>query len=593
MTKVDGSTSTGSVRFRRTSASAVVGWVLIASGCNDSRVSLDSDQDTTQAPAPDSGVDTSDTTVDAGTVSDTSSSAATSDVQTLDAGEPPAADAGGATDADSGVTPETLQLDFFGTYDNTYKFVVSEQQLSQMNQRYNGGGPVFVKANLAGDIYTPGGEGDSDKTYVDHLFATNTLGETADFGKTEVRLVGESTGRAWTARTLPNFRVDTNEFTKGHKFGGYENVRFNNAIIGNIFREKYTLDLYRELGYPAPRATYAWVETSVWGDDVKVPYVAVEVYKRSFCKDRAEYFGGECVNMWEFPGDFGEFSQFSEPAACQFGECDATRVNELNDLISSLTPGPGFKAAIADYLDWDSYHEFQCLSWILATGDDALHNMNNFVLAERTDGKFQYLPYSVDISFGQEWYPVVELPARNTISRGCQADTECWADTVTTCERLLDSFAATDPVGRLDNLYQELGDAGMLRTGDEDRYQFIRGYVSQRLTDMPTELDAVREDPYVNGCPNDQIWCGSYCAYQWECQLCNDEGGGGGDMGEPIPVDILPAGDVAPPGDSQGIGIGQPPPVGDGGVDETSAPYGDGGVEPNPCLPVQKLYSVN
>jgi hypothetical protein len=612
-TKMDGSSSTGGVRLRRTSASAIVGWALIAAGCDGTHVT---NNYYTQAPKPDAGEP--DAAADAGVLPGETSEPETSapnptSEPTLDAGgtadagggestvgetSAPSVDAGGdatdlgdAGDGGSGITPENLELDMFGTYQNTFKFVVSDEQLSIMNQRYNGGGgPIYLYGNQYGDIYQPGGNAGGDTTFVDHLFATNTVGETADFGKTEVKLVGESTGRAWTTSSLPNFRVDTNEFTKGQKLGGYENVRFNNAIVGSIFREKFTFDFYRDLGYPAPQATYAWVQTSVWGDEVKVPYVAVEVYKRDFCKNREEYFGGECPNMWEFPGDFGQ-GRFTDPEACQFSECDATRVSELDAIVADTRPGPGYKEALAEYLDWDSFHEFQCLSWIFVTGDDALHNMNNFVLVERPDGKFQYLPYSIDISFGQDWYRYVELPGQNTVARGCQADPDCWADTVATCDVLLDAFEAAEPLTRLDNLYSELDTAGMLRNGDEDRYQDMRRYIEERLTNMPGELDALREGPYANGCPEGQIMCGNYCAYQWDCYLCN----GGEEPGpgpKPIPA-IVPA-----PGNEQDAIIVPPPggggetsaPEGDAGV--TTKPEGDGGVEPNPCLPYYNLYDV-
>src|SRR5690606_26173709 len=114
------------------------------------------------------------------------------------------------------------------------------------------------------------------------------------------------------------------------------------------------------------------------------------------------------VNMWEFVGDLG-YGQLGYAESCQFSECDPSRAMELELAVVETPPGPGFKEALTEWLDWEAFHQFQCLSWILATGDDALHNTNNVVLMERADGKFQHLPYSVDISLGQEWYPQVPL----------------------------------------------------------------------------------------------------------------------------------------------------------------------------------------
>ncbi len=593
--KIDGSIRMSPLRVGRSGAAAVIGWTLIVGGCNSRQImdagesnspDTDAPNSATSAPAttplpPDAGV------LDGGILdAGGSTDAGSGDGGPADAGSEDAGleDAGG----DGGITPGELELDLFGTFHNTFNFVVSDEQRTRMNEPYVGGGPIFVFDNPYGDIYTPGGA-EGGKTYVDYLFVTNPDGDTANFGKTEVKLVGQSTGRAWTESTLPNLRVDTNEFIKGHKLDGYEHIRFNNGVVSSIFREKFTLDFYRELGYPAPMAGYAWVQSPVWGAEAKIPYGVVEVYKRPFCKRREDYFGGECSNMWEFAGDFGQ-GQFSSPEACQFNECESSRVMELDELVLSTPPGAGFKDALADYWDWDAFHEFQCLSWIFATGDDVLHNTNNFVLVERADGKFQHLPYSVDISFGQDWYRYVELVGRSSVARGCQADPQCWADTVATCDVLLDAFEAADPVGRLDTLYSELGAAGMLRNGDDRRYEDMRAYIEERLVDMPAELDAVREDPYVGGCPTDQIMCGNYCAYPWECHLCEEGGGGGygGGLGELLPIDW-----AAEPNGANDAIIVEPPPVseprGDAGA---PPPEGDAGVEPNPCLPYYDVYGV-
>jgi len=412
---------------------------------------------------------------------------------------------------------------------------------------------------------------------------------TADFGRVEVKLVGESTGRPWNSDSLPNLKLDSDEFEDGNRIGDVKHMRLNNAVVGSIYREKLTLDLYRKLGYPAPEATYAWVSSNVWGGDIAVPYVLVESYKPHFCKRREDEMGGECVNMWEFPGDFGG-GAFDVPENCQFHECESSRVSQLEDAVVSTPWGPGYEQALSEWIDWDAFHRFQCLSWILGTGDDALHNTNNLVLAERADGKFQYLPYSVDISLGQDWYPVVPLPGGNTLASGCQADPDCWAETVLTCEGLLEDFKAAKPVAMLDDVHQALEREGMLRPGDVQRYESLRDYLKRRLEELPDELELNREAPYTGTfCEPPMMDCGGYCTYPEECWLC--EPGpvdGARPLAAPVEGEI---GDVV-------IGPGQPPPLppppdyGDAGSD---VPPADGGViiDPPPvdgCLPFINYY---
>lgn len=428
-----------------------------------------------------------------------------------DAGPPPLAS--GAPEPD--VSASELALDVYGVVGNHYYLEASDEQVELMNGPWLGNGVNY------GDLYTPGGG--SSATYVDHLFVTSA-GEaqhTADFGKVQVRLVGQSTGRPWTESSLPNFKLDADEFVEGNSIGGVKHMRLNNAVVGSIYRERLAFDMYRALGYPAPRVTYAWVSGSVWGPDIDVPYLAVESYKPQFCKQRGAELGGGCVNMWEFYGDFG-YGVLGQADSCQFSECDATRALELEEAVVTAPQGEGFKAALSDWIDWDAFHRFQCLSWIIETPDDYIHALNNVVLVERADGKFQFLPYSVDFSFDHEWGPSADLAGSSLLAWGCQSDPACWADTIAACELLVDAYAAADPAGMLDAIHAELTQADMLRDGDEARYTALRKGLERRLTELPTELELNRDGAYFNYCPYPYEMCGDSCVYMGECPICED-----------------------------------------------------------------------
>lgn len=402
--------------------------------------------------------------------------------------------------------PGEQVVDVFGDVGLRYWFAVRPEQVERMNEQDQNGG----------DIYTPGGV----KTFADHLFVTSTGGNPtiADYGKVEVRLVGESTFRPWTLKSIPSIKVDTDEFVEDLEISGVEHIRFHNSLVGSIFREKLALEVYGRLGYPAPRATYGWVGSNVWGPEIQVPYTVVENYKRAFCKRQGDAWGGGCENMWEFVGDL-DYDPFRVEAHCQLSECETARADQFKELAVSTPPGPGYKAALEGWLDWDAYHRFQCLSWILWTGDDALHNRNNVVIVERSDGLFQYLPYSVDISAGQEWYRDTPLYGINVISVGCQGDPACWEDTIAACEATIADFVALDPPALVDEVHAALAGQGMLRDGDEGRYEEIRAWYAERAQGALKELDNYREPP----CQAPNTMCGDMCVDVQECVLeCKD-----------------------------------------------------------------------
>ena len=423
---------------------------------------------------------------------------------------PADAGAGGATNGAvvpiPTVSPDALDLDTFGVVGNRYWLETSEEQVARMNA------PLVSGVR---DRYTPLGAG---PTFVDHLIVTSAgdTPQTADLGQVQVRLVGNTTSRAWTRETLPNFKLDADEFVPQNRIGGEEHLRLNNAVSGTIFREKLVYDLFNRLGYPAPRASFAWVSGSVWGPGIAVPYVVVESYKRPFCERHADQLGGECPNIWEFgTGDLYP-GLLEDQENCQFSECDTGRVVELEALVAATAPGVGFKEALAEWVDWSAFHRYQCLSWALELADDNLR-LSNVVLLERGDGKFQYLPWSVDVSLTTEYGPVA-LAGDSSLALGCQADPQCWADTIVSCEAVLGELEAISPVALLDDMRSVLDRAGMLRPGDDESYAALREHLQLRLDELPALLEQNRLAPLPGiFCLPPFTECAPYCTLPERC----------------------------------------------------------------------------
>jgi hypothetical protein len=409
-------------------------------------------------------------------------------------------------------TPERQVFDLFDEPGHRFWVEVDEAQLERMNAQSGGGpGPVIDDARN-GDIYTPG----TDPTFADHLLVQHvSTGSVADYGKMQVALVGESTFRGFTPDTIPNLRFDTDEFTPGRQIGTFEHFRLNNGLVGTIFRELVAHRVFGALGYPALRASYAFLGSNVWGEDIWVPMTLIEVYKTRFCEDNADILGGGCTNMWEFPG---EIRDVGDQDVCQLSSCDNGRLKELTAALEDAPRGKGFKQALDPFIDWQRFHEFQCIGWMLLTGDDALRNGNNNLVIEREDGRLIWAPYSVDISASQDWFERVSLYGTQSIADGCQKDADCWADTVEVCEGLVEAFDALDPESFVDDAYGTLFQLGMLRSGDQGRAEELRNWYAERQQELYEELEIYRDPPGPDGCPSSLMRCedGS-CGTQAEC----------------------------------------------------------------------------
>lgn len=381
-----------------------------------------------------------------------------------------------------------------------YWFNVSQEQVELMN--------VPWYDDWYGELYSPEDDSGTDTTFADNLYVWD-MDNAVDFGKVEARIVGQSTWYEWSSATIPNIRVDMDEFQEDLTISGTEHIRFNNNQVGSVFSEAAALATYNALGYPAPRTQYAFVGGSPWLDEnLLIPYTAVEVYKRDFCSQHADFFGGGCVNIWEgYSLDVisGWVDGFAN--ACKLKECDETRLREFADVVDTAIYTQDFDEMTADYLDWDTFRRFQCTEWLLWIGDDYLHNYNNIVLTEGEDGLFRFMPYSTDISAGMAWggaYGYIELYGWSSLATGCQYDEGCWEQTVATCEAVIDEFEAINPAETIiDDLYDRLattqipwgddGGDGMLRSGDESRYAQIRDFYESRASDAREELENYRQ----------------------------------------------------------------------------------------------------
>lgn len=379
-----------------------------------------------------------------------------------------------------------LDIELFGDVGHTFRFMVSPEQAIEMEQGSPGG--------LFEDQYDIGAG-----TFADDLIVTDAAdGDTYAFGKVELRLVGQSSMRPWDR--IPNLRIDMDEHQDGLAIDGVEHFRLNNGQVGGIYREAVALRVWAALGYPVPGWSLVWAEApNQWGEATRVPYTLVEVYKRSWCKHA---IAGGCVNLWEAAGDL-----YSLLGQCQAGTCDDTRLRAFVDTASITPPGPGFAAALADYVDWDAYRSFQCLSWITGTGDDYVHNNNNIVVAERIDGKMVFLPYSVDISAGQEWYPQVRLPGYAQLAQGCQEDPDCWDALLSRCDELLGTYEGLDIVSTVvEPVIDMVAGAGMERKRDDERARQLVAWYGERAA-------ALRADT---------IWTSSPCYSDEQCANRDD-----------------------------------------------------------------------
>ena len=121
-----------------------------------------------------------------------------------DTGEP-AVDPYADLPATPTMSANQLPADVLGQDDNTWWLNVSESVVSTLNEPWTGGGGYGYGQ------YEVGGSGSG----TENLLIITPAGQVADYGAVGINLIGQTSGAPWTTSTIPNFRLDSDDFVEG------------------------------------------------------------------------------------------------------------------------------------------------------------------------------------------------------------------------------------------------------------------------------------------------------------------------------------------------------------------------------------------
>ena len=212
-----------------------------------------------------------------------------------------------------------------------------------------------------------------------------------------------------------SFKVSFNTFTPGGKYHGVEKMNLNGEHNDpTVMRSKVMWDILRKWNIPAPRANHVrvYINGSYYG-----LYINVEHIDEEFALSR---FGNNDGNLYKclWPADLAyrgtdpdsykiwtgsrwvyelmineEENDFSDLAAF-IGVLENSADDKLVCDLDALFNTPDYLKVMAAQIfcgDWDGY----------------LYNKNNFYLYHNTQtGKFEYIPYDVDNTFGIDWFGI-------------------------------------------------------------------------------------------------------------------------------------------------------------------------------------------
>ncbi len=207
-----------------------------------------------------------------------------------------------------------------------------------------------------------------------------------------------------------SLKAEFNQFVKGRKLAGLAKLNFHNNVADpSAMNEALSYQLYRAAGVPAPRTGYARVYVTVpakydrkyFGLYALVENVDVHFARDRFGNDKGALFKPVTPSLFADLGDeWPDYQQVYDPKT-ELDSGQQRRVIEFAALVTHADDGE-FAARIADYLDLDQFARYMAVTVYLSTMDGILLTGQNYYLyLHPRTGRFQFIPWDLDHSFGQ------------------------------------------------------------------------------------------------------------------------------------------------------------------------------------------------
>ncbi|TND07631.1 MAG: spore coat protein CotH [Bacteroidetes bacterium] len=277
--------------------------------------------------------------------------------------------------------------------------------LGGFTQAQNDGDAIFASSSVH-DIYL----NFSQTSYWDTLMANHTADvytrcdmtfDGITFTDVGVKLKGNSSFN--NSSVKKSMKIDMNEYVAGQDIDGLKKFNLNNGFKDPTFiREKITLDFMRDHGAAAPKCTYGrvYLNNTYWG-----LYMIVEDINDKFCTQR---YGNNDGNR--FKGDpSGDLRWLGSAASNYYSKYELDNnetINDWSDLVHLIdiinnTPAAQLYDSLETVLytwgfvyQWAGYNVFANLDSYIGSGH------NYFIYHNSNTGKFEWIPWDVNESFG-------------------------------------------------------------------------------------------------------------------------------------------------------------------------------------------------
>ena len=204
-----------------------------------------------------------------------------------------------------------------------------------------------------------------------------------------------------------SFKVSFNSFIPGRKWNGLEKLNLNGEHNDvSIMRSRLSNQLLKYAELPTARTSYVrlFINNEYKGLYINVEHIDDEFLKKRFINDTTG-------NLFKcsYGANLKQLGITSAPYVSLYELKTNNQQNDYSGLINFIdilnnTNADQFTCAIQSVFDVDSYLRTLAVEILIGHWDGYAVNMNNYYLYERpSDGKFVFIEYDMDNTFGVDW----------------------------------------------------------------------------------------------------------------------------------------------------------------------------------------------
>ena len=230
------------------------------------------------------------------------------------------------------------------------------------------------------------------------------------FTNVAVRYKGNGTFMQSRDSLKRSLKVDLNKHVKGQKLAGESKLNLhNNVTDASWMNEVLSLRLFRDAGVPASRTAYARVFVSVPGEFDRQYFGLYSMVEEVDSHFAEENFGSKKGALFkpvtpslfaDLGDDWKNYRQTYDPKT----DLTAGQKQRVMDFckVVSKADDTEFAAKLGDFVDLEEFARFMAVTVWLSNLDSILGPGQNYYLyLHHKSGKFQFIPWDLDHSFGQ------------------------------------------------------------------------------------------------------------------------------------------------------------------------------------------------